>query len=346
MADQAQKNPYIVSGPVKQERLFIGQEPVFSWMEDNLNGATENQWLAILGLPRSGKSSVLWQVANGRLGDGVLPVRVDLSQLLLESPASFYRSLTETAVAALLQQDIQLTPPKPAHFVDRPRHAFAHKFLELLTPLLGEKKLLFAFDNVEALLVPIDEGLLPADTLHNLAFLLREFEHVFALFALAQLPEQALPAPLSFLREAEQQAVLLLTQQEAVTLIREPVMTSYTLVQEVARYIFTLTGGHPYALQLYGHALYERQAVYKLRQITVADVVAVHTGVQEMLKRDGWRGTAVESPLPAYELPGADMVHKASFVQVTRRRQFRKVWFFLVLLLILAVVIGIFVLNQ
>ncbi len=335
MTEQTTQNPYIIRGPVRQERLFFGQDALFAWMRSNLEAVTGRPWMVLFGPPRSGKSSILWQVVNGRLGEQVLPILVDVAQLQMESPASFYRSLAETAVAALRHQGINLPDPVSADYVDRARHAFTQQFLQPVVALRQERKLLFLFDNVEAILPAIDGGGVMPDILHNLALLLREYDFVFALFVLAQQADQALRQALSFLHEADLQAVQPLSLSAATALIRQPV--SFTVVQDVAEYIYKLTGGHPLALQLYGHALFARQAAQNLRTITIADVVGVRRMVQEQLPPDLLVDTAVATGLPAYELQGAAMMRRVGNPRPRRNR--RLLWALLPLVLVVAVLL-------
>lgn len=334
MTEQTTQNPYILQGPVHLERLFFGQEAVFAWMRSNLEAVTGRQWMAMFGPPRSGKSSILTQVSVwGRLGEKVLPILVDVARLQMESPASFYRSLAETAVAALRQQEINLPDPDPASYIERPRHTFDQQLLQPILALCAERKPFFLFDNIEEILPAIDRGDLPVDSLHSVALLLQEYKGIYALFALAQSDDQALRQALSFLHQADQQAVPPLSLAAAAALIRQPV--SYTVVQDVVQYIYELTDGQPWMLQIYGHALYERQAAQNLRTITVADVVAVRPEVRKTLSAaQRATNTPAESALPAYALRGADMVRRSGHPRPAAGRRRYGLWLLLLVLVL------------
>ncbi|MCB9004154.1 MAG: SUMF1/EgtB/PvdO family nonheme iron enzyme [Ardenticatenaceae bacterium] len=329
-------NPYVLTGPIRQKRLFFGREALFTWIKIQVVDAVPaRQWLVLYGPPRIGKSSVLWQVANGCLGERVVPVFVDMAHLEMESLAAFYRSLAETAVAALKQQGITCPQPDPAGFVDRPRNAFDQQVLQPITAALNGRRALFLFDNAEKILTQIDAGVLQPDVLENLARLLRGHEPVFALFTLAQTSDTALRQALSFLNEADRQTVEPLSLRAAMALIRQPV--TYTVVQDVARYIHELTGGKPHEVQMVCHALYERQVQYQLRTITVADVVAVWRDMQAAMPV----GTAVSTPLPAYELDGADMIRHISNPQAPAAASRSWLWGILPVLVVAFVVVAL-----
>jgi hypothetical protein len=65
-----------------------------------------------------------------------------------------------------------------------------------------------------------------------------------------------------------------LTEEETVALVRQPI--PFTLVRDVAQYIYHITEGYPDRTHRLCHALYEHQHQYNLAQITVADVATIH----------------------------------------------------------------------
>ncbi len=342
MTEQNLPNPFIIDGPVRQSHAFFGQEAVFAWIRSNLQAATARPCMALFAPPRSGKSSILWQVAQGSLGELALPLLIDLAELQQESLAAFYRSLTSVAARAAQHQGIMVTEPDAAHFVVRPLHTFVLWLSQGLLPLVEGRKLLFLFDNTEAVLPAVDAALLPVDVLPTLTDALVDEGPVFALFAVAQMPEEPLRQALAFLHQAEPLVVPPLSLRAAVALLRQP--TTYTMVQSVAQYVYELTQGHPYLLQLYGYALHERQAALHLHTITVADVIAVRRTVQQMLTARGEEAlTAVGYSLPAYELSGAEMIYRTRTVPPAPGERSRRLAWLLLLLLLL---VGAFLWQQ
>ena len=99
-----------------------------------------------------------------------------------------------------------------------------------------------------------------------------------------------------------------LNEDETIALVRQPV--SFTLVQDVAQYIYHVTNGHPYKTHQLCHALYEHQHQYNLSHITVADVATVH----KFSASNGSRA------LPAYDLQGTRSVKQA--FRLAHRRDF------------------------
>ncbi|MEZ4641244.1 MAG: SUMF1/EgtB/PvdO family nonheme iron enzyme [Chloroflexota bacterium] len=286
-------NPYVINGPVVDGRLFFGRAGVFEWVQANLDAFPLRQLLVLSGPARIGKTSVLKQLELGRLGRKVLPVYIDLPQLSADSLSLFYRALAETAVAALQPTGVEFPEMEQSAFVNDPLTAFANYILQPTTAALSGRKLLFLLDNVTQFIERIDDGYLDAHTLANLDHLLRRLPQVYVLYALETSPEAVLSEQLTFLSEAQYYELAPLSPEMATALIREPVR--YTVVKDVASYIYDLTAGQPHQIQILCHALYERQVQYGLSQITVADVVAVYRRLKQEMSA---HVTAV--PLPEY----------------------------------------------
>ena len=90
-----------------------------------------------------------------------------------------------------------------------------------------------------------------------------------------------------------------LNEDETIALVRQPI--TYTLVQDVAQYIYQITDGHPQKTHHLCHSLYEHQQQFNLNQITVADVAAVH----KFFQANG------STALPTYDLQGTHGIRQA-----------------------------------
>ncbi len=70
-------NPFIAGAPVVEEKMFIGREDVFDWIENGLSGKYSDHILVIHGQRRVGKTTVLKHLSN-RLPDRFIPIFIDL----------------------------------------------------------------------------------------------------------------------------------------------------------------------------------------------------------------------------------------------------------------------------
>ena len=61
-------NPYLVGNPIRTEQMFYGREDDFRYVRTKLEGVSQGVVIVFCGERRAGKSSILYQVLNGRLG--------------------------------------------------------------------------------------------------------------------------------------------------------------------------------------------------------------------------------------------------------------------------------------
>jgi formylglycine-generating enzyme required for sulfatase activity len=202
---------------------------------------------------------------------------------------------TKTAVTYLQQHHIDMEAPVNADFLAHPYRAFQEQFLDQIESKLDGRRLLLLLDNIQHLLTNINKGILPKDTLHNLQTRLHSLPHTSTISTLL-LSDSDLPEQSPQLHDVQHYHLEPLAREAAMSLIREPV--SYTIVKDVAQYIYELTGGHPYDLQLLCHALFERHSAYSLNQITIADVVLVRTYI---LDKNNFKSKHPQR-LPAYHI--------------------------------------------
>lgn len=73
-------NPYIVGNPIRDPKMFFGRSEDFRFIQDKLAGG-RHAVVVLCGGRRSGKTSVLLQLLDGRLGPSFLPVLIDMQQM-------------------------------------------------------------------------------------------------------------------------------------------------------------------------------------------------------------------------------------------------------------------------
>ena len=91
-------NPFIVGNPVRDASMFFGRKVEFELARKRFKDAEGGQLLVFCGERRSGKTSILYQIAQGRLGSEYLPVLIDMQSMAIEESGL----LTRVATAAVL----------------------------------------------------------------------------------------------------------------------------------------------------------------------------------------------------------------------------------------------------
>lgn len=305
MMEKQASNPYNISAPVSDSHSFFGREKLFAWLRLNLEES--NRPIVLYGPPRIGKSSILKQIEGGRLGPDIVAVLVDLDAIAVDSLSIFLWEIACAVLDGLASHKVDPPELKRADFIADPYRAFEQQLLRPIVDQLDGRKPLLLFDNIHGVVTHLQKGSLPAGTLDRLQQIAHN-SHAHTLFTLEHNSETPPSHSLSFLKDAHEHIVPLLSLEAAAALIRQPV--TYTIVKDVAHYIFNLTNGHPYNIQQICHALYQRQQKYNLHQITVADVVLVKRFVLE----------TAGSPSPAnIQLPSYSIQSSPTLIETTRR---------------------------
>lgn len=299
-------NPYHINGA--NSRLFFGRQALFAWItEHTASDLAADQPIILYGPERIGKTAVLKQLESGALNPPLFGLYVDLAQVALDSVSAFYWEIANAGLNALARHNIELDTLNHTDFIADPPKALQQQFLLPTETLLQERRpltqttsrrLLFLFDNAHLLLEQIETGALPANSLLNLHQHLTSDTSACTIFALTAESNGRLtehPA----LENGVFYELPPLDENETIALVRQPV--AFTLVQDVAKYIYHVTEGHPDRTHQLCHALYEHQQQYHLAQITVADVATVH-------KFSSSNGAAA---LPTYDLQGSQAVTQA-----------------------------------
>ena len=299
-------NPYHLNGTTSH--LFFGRQALFTWIREQLSSdLTADQPLILLGAPKIGKTAVLKQIESGALNPPFIGVYLDFAQIALDSLSALYWEIATAGLNTLAKQNIELDTLNHTDFIADPAKALQHQFLLPAEKLLQEKRafqkssgrrLLFLFDNTQLLLDQAENEALPADSLTHLHQHLTQDRSAHTIFAVTDEGNGRItehPA----LQEGLFYHLSPLNEDETISLVRQPV--TFTLVQDVAHYIYNVTEGHPYKTQQLCHALYEHQQQYNLGQITVADVATVHKFANN-------NGT---SALPSYDIEGNRAVTQA-----------------------------------
>src|SRR2546425_6984763 len=138
--------------------MFFGREAEFDLVRRRFQSPTEGGLLVLCGERRSGKTSILFQIVQGRLGPGFIPVLVDMQSMAIESETQFLGKVSQEIVLALARQGDALSPPDFAAGPNAP--ALFQGFIEAIVRSHPDQRLLLLFDEYELFENKIDSGIL------------------------------------------------------------------------------------------------------------------------------------------------------------------------------------------
>jgi len=275
-------NPYIVGAPVKSAKMFYGREDVLQFIAKNLSGTVQDRTLVLYGQRRTGKTSILYQLLQGRLGKDFIPVLIDMQGLALlsNSTGDFLGELAHRLARNARRMGIAIEEPVLEAFVVSPVRSFNH-FLDALEDILGDRRLLVMFDEFELIERKISEGKLDSDLLSYFRSLMQHRDYLAFIFTGTHRLEELTHDYWSiFFNIALHRRVSFLNPAEAARLIREPVAGALDIDDLAVEKIIRLTNGHPYFIQLICWALVNHSNAQRRNYATINDVNEV---IQEIL---------------------------------------------------------------
>jgi AAA+ ATPase superfamily predicted ATPase len=267
--------------------MFFGREDDFQFAHQKLASERAGLVLVFCGERRSGKTSILFQILNGRLGPEFVPVLIDMQYFAaISKDRDFYDSVVKEFVRAVYPQSEQ---HERRQRFDLPSEGPAQSFEVILDDAMEAhpaKTFLFLFDEYEILESKIDRGELTRMVIPYLAGLLERKRRISFVFTGSRnLEERAAHHWRLMMGKSLYRKISYLTPNDTEQLIRRPVrgVVEYD-APSVAR-IYRLTSGQPFYTQVICQNLLDHLNEVKRRTIDVRDVSAIVDGI-------------VDNPLP------------------------------------------------
>ena len=302
-------NPYIVGNPIRNERMFFGREDDFRYVRTKLEGASQGVVIVFCGDRRVGKSSILYQVLNGRLGERFVPVFVDLQEMVVASDAELFARMTRLIAEAVSRANsrqlaaedadsdalseageaaIAVLPAKgprgpraikplvePRFDGGNPYPVFLD-FLDEALYALGDRTLLILMDEYELMEGKVDEGKLSPELFTFLAGLMDNKERLALIFTGSRrLEERDKKYWRELLRRSLFRKVGFLSEKDAVRLITEPVAGRVVYGRGVVDVICRLTAGQPFYAQMVCQNTVDYANRNEQNWVTLADLTHV-----------------------------------------------------------------------
>jgi AAA+ ATPase superfamily predicted ATPase len=243
-------NPYIVGNPIKTREMFFGREDDFLYVARKIGEGKSNQIIVFCGDRRSGKTSILFQILGGRLGERFLPVLVDMQILAgIKDDYHFFRTILKVACAHLDLPGLsieQLEASTPATI-----EALMEAFLQQVESRFQDKILLLLIDEYELIEEKIRDGSLSESSITYLAGILESPRRISLLFTgSTNLEDRKVSYWKSLLGKSIYRKISYLSRNDTRRLITEPLKGYIDYPEEILESICRLTGGQPFYTQV------------------------------------------------------------------------------------------------
>ncbi len=316
-------NPFIVGNPIRTEKMFYGREDDFRYVRTKLEGTSQGVVIVFCGERRTGKSSILYQVAGGRLGERFIPVFIDLQEMVIASDSEFFARISRVIAESVARaNDRLLVEPASAHgsgsavdkvavagagaadgvrtggavaqtqgigvpeFEGRNPYPVFLDFLDEVLARIGGRTLLILMDEYELLEGKVDEGKLSSELFTFLAGLMDNKERLALIFTGSRrLEERDRKYWRELLRRSLFRKVGFLTEKDTARLITEPVEGRVVYGRGVMDVVYRLTAGQPFYTQVICQNVVDYMNEHQQNWVTVSDLGRVITDI-------------VDNPLP------------------------------------------------
>jgi len=251
-------NPFIVGHPVKSAELFRGRQDIFEFILQNISSASlQSRTLVLYGQRRTGKTSILYQLLGGKLGSEYIPVLVDIQEIApgINSTIDLFVELAFHIEKSMRKNGLTAGNTDPNIFNAAPTRAFS-RFLDEIEGELAGKKIVLMFDEFELIEEKILQGKLESEALGYLRSLMQHKDYLVFIFTGTHKLEQMSQDYWSiFFNIALHHKISFMNKEDALNLIREPILGKLSIDDLAADKILALTNGHPYFIQLLCWAL-------------------------------------------------------------------------------------------
>ena len=250
----ANNNPYVVGKPLSAEStMFFGREEELNFVQRALDGGENGSVVVMVGHRRTGKTSLLRQLAK-RLAERYRPVFVDVQGMLVEDTETFFRELVRRVIGGA-GEDPSMADGHPLAKRGRADAEMvgeaAARYGRPLVLLMDE------FDDLEE---KVRSGLLSREVFSQLRHLIQHVADVHLVLAGTHRLEELAGDYWSFLLNlATCRRLRCLQPEEAEQVVRVPLERAGIVCEGAAvRHVVSLAGRHPYFLQLMGYRLVEQ----------------------------------------------------------------------------------------
>jgi hypothetical protein len=243
------ENPYIIGDVIRDSNMFFGREELLANIIDNFRGKYQINPVFLYGQRRTGKTSTLIQLKK-RLENEFAPIFFTTQEIFGEK--SFYQDLMEKIREELGLMDLEIPNIK-----EDPFDIFKERFYAEVKLRIKRKKVIIMVDEYQRIDEFITEGRYNDDIIDFLNALVQDGEIKF-IFAGSLLPEELENDKWKELMKFFiMKKVSFLERKDTIKLITEPVKGSMEYDEGGIEKIISLSGCHPYFVQLICHVMVE-----------------------------------------------------------------------------------------
>ncbi len=267
--NQIPQNPYIVGNPIQSSSMFYGRNEDFLYIKDKLQKEARGLIITLAGERRSGKTSILFQILNGRLGEGYLPFFVDMQAMAaVESDAQFLSRLDNVIRT-------QLTIQVSEQDYQGNKWSAFENFLHSIKEAYTEKKIIFLLDEYEIIENKIDKQMITTEMITFFANLMENHNIFFLFTGSNKLEDRNATYWKTLFSKSQYRKITFLQKKDCLDLITKPVENYVIYTPDQLDNIWRLTAGQPFYTQIFCQNMVDRLQLEQHNEVLDNDIDAV-----------------------------------------------------------------------
>ncbi|MCP4351843.1 MAG: AAA family ATPase [Desulfobacterales bacterium] len=263
-------NPYIVGPPVVHQKNFYGRIKLLEWLRHSILQTHHNS-IVMYGQRRIGKTSLLHHIPK-LLGDTHECVYFDLQGHADEKIPQVLAVLADKIRLTLLNnKKIHISLPDKITQTD-----FQSNILNTIFKAINDRRLIILFDEFDVLDIDPQPDSAANKFLPYLQDLLQLFsEKLIFIFVVGRHLDELSSGFLAMFKGSLQRPISFLEQDDAKSLLCEPVKKYYSYSDQAVEHILNHTACHPYFTQLLGHECFRLVSKSDITQIMPENVESI-----------------------------------------------------------------------
>lgn len=273
------ENPYTSGTPLHDSRMCYGREAPLAYLRDNLTRTSAQTVMVLYGQRRSGKTTLLNQLAKTDLLVQHVAVMVDMQSLTYGFEiGKFFFKISHWICRAMRKKDLSVPEPRQEDFVNTagtadPLFAF-ELFLDQVEECLDGRLLILLLDEFEELEGLVEKKRLQPEIFEYLRSLMQARPYIHFLLSGTQQISQLTRHYWSvfFNIALHHQLSSNISPEGAIDLITRPVAGALEYEPQVVNKIRALTADQPYMIHLVCRALVDHCNKMQKNYATINDV--------------------------------------------------------------------------